>query len=982
MRSNAGVTAHFHRTGGRWNWTACEDKVARRVWKIAGPRLSLQTPDGQRTNLGDIGFAHLSAYERDGGSQVALSTRLKTPPVAVRQVFRFCPDGRTLRIKTSIRALEEPLTIQRVGLLEIQVEGETLQLFGPTLVSLPVFGESIFAGIEHPSAWRQVSGDTLYLAQHSYVQLDRHWIDLPTAVLGFASVEDLACAAQTHPGDAASAYWAAVRRAFLRYLDTVRIKPRDLHVHYNDWWTAPVPSSEAFVLNNIAELKRGLYDLTGFFFDSYAMDMGWSDPHTVWAINKQQFPSGFGKVRDALAEMNSRPGLWVSPSSVYPPALDNAWLQAQGYEVISETSDKPRAACIALGGRYQTAFKKAVLTHARNARLAHVKFDGFVPACNAQNHGHPAAEESYLPLANGLADVFDALRRQNPAIALEPTCFGYYPSPWWLMHVPFLIGPFGDDSPHGRCPCPEWVESMTTGREIAVLQGRDAFLMPSNALQCFDIIVQCPGDFQNHAVMAIGRGRWFISCYINPKFMSAEEWQFFADLIAWARHNRKFLQDPVPFGGNPAKREAYGYSFIHPERSLFCLRNPWIEETTIALPISTPPEQTPMPQADIRMLYPRRALLTRTDKNAPPPHIRLGPYETVFVEAVPSGNRVEEEFISKEPVVTWQPSSRPVVRRLLFQDDPPAFGPSWTCPEGDVKQLLQLRVEGNLSIDGASDSELCILSEGPPDVNLSRCTLTIDGTECLLKTSGTHGAFAATGASQEEHWLWFTTPLPKRAQHVSGPHRIVVEIATPTSAATYSVFVRGSMPAPPSTPSFDPEPAFPVYRPERVPWSRVLILQTPAPEAVVPTQTVPRPIVRIDGLYLDTLDWKEASAGWGKVCRNRSVMNNRMMIGGAIFHRGIGTHAASRIVYVLPKGYASFAATIGYDQEVRGGSVVFAVLADGRELFRSPVLRYDDAPLPIHVPLGGAETLTLIVEDAGDGITADHANWADARLMK
>jgi hypothetical protein len=60
---------------------------------------------------------------------------------------------------------------------------------------------------------------------------------------------------------------------------------------------------------------------------------------------------------------------------------------------------------------------------------------------------------------------------------------------------------------------------------------------------------------------------------------------------------------------------------------------------------------------------------------------------------------------------------------------------------------------------------------------------------------------------------------------------------------------------------------------------------------------------------------------------------------------------------------------------------VFVILGDGKELFRSAVFGFDSELVDVRVPLGGAAKLTLLVEDAGDGITADHADWADARFL-
>jgi hypothetical protein len=95
--------------------------------------------------------------------------------------------------------------------------------------------------------------------------------------------------------------------------------------------------------------------------------------------------------------------------------------------------------------------------------------------------------------------------------------------------------------------------------------------------------------------------------------------------------------------------------------------------------------------------------------------------------------------------------------------------------------------------------------------------------------------------------------------------------------------------------------------------------------------------------------------------------------------KGIGTHAPSDIRYALDGAYTRLRATVQAAEA--GGTVVFRVLADGRCLFESAVLRgpYDTAE--VDVDLTGVSELRLIVDNAGDGINADMANWLNAELL-
>jgi hypothetical protein len=108
-----------------------------------------------------------------------------------------------------------------------------------------------------------------------------------------------------------------------------------------------------------------------------------------------------------------------------------------------------------------------------------------------------------------------------------------------------------------------------------------------------------------------------------------------------------------------------------------------------------------------------------------------------------------------------------------------------------------------------------------------------------------------------------------------------------------------------------------------------------------------------------------------------------LRLGGRIFSRGLGVHSRSLLTYALAGSFKTFAATIGVDSEVgNGGSVIFRVMGDERPLFESPVIRGGDPPVLVSVDVSGVLLLRLEVDYADHGDLADHADWAEARLLK
>jgi alpha-galactosidase len=136
-------------------------------------------------------------------------------------------------------------------------------------------------------------------------------------------------------------------------------------------------------------------------------------------------------------------------------------------------------------------------------------------------------------------------------------------------------------------------------------------------------------------------------------------------------------------------------------------------------------------------------------------------------------------------------------------------------------------------------------------------------------------------------------------------------------------------------------------------------------------------------VWLDQLDVRQATQGWGSPHANQSVGGHPLTIGGQVFARGFGTHAESVLNVNLNGGATSYSASVGVDDEVDknpSASVEFRVEGDGRELWSSGVMHAGDTAKHCQVDVSGVKLLALQVGDAGDGIDHDHADWADAKF--
>ena len=135
-------------------------------------------------------------------------------------------------------------------------------------------------------------------------------------------------------------------------------------------------------------------------------------------------------------------------------------------------------------------------------------------------------------------------------------------------------------------------------------------------------------------------------------------------------------------------------------------------------------------------------------------------------------------------------------------------------------------------------------------------------------------------------------------------------------------------------------------------------------------------------VWLSSLDLSKMTVGWGKPQVNKSIVGKPLSIAGKKFDKGVGSHADSMMYIDLRGGSKRFSAFVGVDDEVKGnsGSVNFRVYADGTSVWTSGVMKPGEPAKKVSVDLKGVKIMILIADSAGDGVSYDHADWAQAKF--
>ena len=171
-------------------------------------------------------------------------------------------------------------------------------------------------------------------------------------------------------------------------------------------------------------------------------------------------------------------------------------------------------------------------------------------------------------------------------------------------------------------------------------------------------------------------------------------------------------------------------------------------------------------------------------------------------------------------------------------------------------------------------------------------------------------------------------------------------------------------------------------------------------------------------ISLSELDIEKPEQPWWSAQKNKAITGVPIQIGGVSFKNGIGTLSGSKLFFFLDGKGEKLKAQVGiqdkqnFPQNVKfntlsygnklfytqheadktfvgiansednlgNGSVRFVIKGDGKLLWKSKKITGGNKAIQVNLDISGIQVMELSVEDSGDGVSGDHAVWANATI--
>lgn len=395
---------------------------------------------------------------------------------------------------------------------------------------------------------------------------------------------------------------AFLQDAFFDYIDRIRIRPFRIQTQYNCWFDlGPGVNAERFA-KSVATIddelvkKRGVKPL-----DAYVVDDGWQDVKAswsggVWPVNAK-FDKDFAATRAMLAGVKSHLGLWLSPGMVFGAAAKVPALKKEGYETLGhwaslagpkymDALEKRMAELVSQGvtfykldGVFGHLNRREFDLHGKAYGLPELPYLGagdFKPDDKRLNDPKYDALKTYYLVAGTerLMKNFDRLAAVNPDVYIVISNAAYL-SPWWLQHCDASWMINAGDAAAGKGRTDELVYRDSI---LYALSVRERTQFPLNAIFNHEPKKTSAGEdpetFRRYLFMALSRGTGFLEFYLKPSALKAPDWNVLAEGMLWTETTGAAFKRSRLHGGDPAKREVYGYTGWLTDRGYASFHNP------------------------------------------------------------------------------------------------------------------------------------------------------------------------------------------------------------------------------------------------------------------------------------------------------------------------------------------------------------------------------------------------------------------------
>ena len=398
--------------------------------------------------------------------------------------------------------------------------------------------------------------------------------------------------------------------AFYKYIDAIRIRPLRLQIQYNSWFDFyQGVTKEKFQESASTIYKKLVTERDCKPINTYVIDDGWQDSFseesdwgdTLWKINTERFDPKFKSSHELVKQQQGTLGLWYSPGCFFGANNMVKKLGEQGYESLDFSMSMA-------GPKYMQAFEDRTLELAKQG-ISYFKFDGvfghlYTRAFELNGRGTPMMPQlktegfsstdprlndskydelkTYYLVAGTerLIDIFTKVSEINPEVFMAITN-GAYLSPWWLQHVDLVWLINADDGAIGDGRSGELVYRDGVYHDIWVEENTK---FPMNAIFNHEPKKVDTGEsdeqFREYLFMNLSRGTGFIEFYIKTQELADRDWDVVSEGLKWVYEAFPTFKYVRWHGGNPRKKEVYGYSGWNETRGYLSFHNPSDKDVT------------------------------------------------------------------------------------------------------------------------------------------------------------------------------------------------------------------------------------------------------------------------------------------------------------------------------------------------------------------------------------------------------------------